>query len=409
MAKKKIIVEPSDTLFKLPDPLGAQLDGLVKRVQKKNIDIIDLGKINIQFPESLKSHLEINKSEIWGDTQKLTIFEENLKGKIAKWLKTDYGIKLDPSSEMLLTTGNTPGMFMSFMSITDSSSEVLIPEPSFSLYRSCAIASGAKIETYRVLEINDFLPNLETIKSKLTPETKAMVVNYPHNPTSKGVDLKFYDKLSVFAKKHNLILLVDSVYLMHGGDGFSHPMYLQSTHGKATGLELITFSFLFNLPAFKIGVALGHKDFISPLAKFRSTFNMIPSVFDLEIADRLLDKKDEVYQFFADKFSENREFVYNALDKLGWEYLPSNFAPFVWIKLPNRRRVALNFCRMLLKRTGVILLPGSFFGEEGEGFIRLALGQPTELLEEAFKRINTFSKIYKVPKRMKAVRKTNVR
>jgi len=407
MAYKKIIVEPSETMFKLDEPLGSQFQGLAKRVEKRNIGVIDLGRINIAFPDKLKSLLKIENSQIWGDSENQAEFELKLQTKIAAWLKSDYEIDIDPEKEMLLTTGNTPGMFMAFMSILDRHSKVIIPEPSFSLYKSCAMACGAAVDTYLVSEITDFMPNLEKIKSTLDQKTKAIVVNYPHNPTSKGVDLKFYNKLSNFARKHNVIVLADSVYLMHGDNGFSHPLYLQSENGKATGLELITFSFLFNLPAFKIGIALGHRDFISPLRKFRAAFNFIPSVFDIEIADCLMSERETIYNYFADKFAHNRQIVYEELDKLGWEYLSSNYAPFVWIKLPNRRRVAINFCRMLLKRTGVLLLPGSFFGEEGEGFIRLALGQPTETLIEAFKRINNFNKIYKVPKRIKSRKKSD--
>ena len=402
MAYKKIIVEPSETMFKLDEPLGSQFQGLVKRVERRNIGVIDLGRINISFPDKLKPLLKIENSHIWGDAANQAEFELKLQAKIANWLASDYEIDIDPAKEMLLTTGNTPGMFMAFMSILDRNSRVIIPEPAFSLYKSCAMASGAEVGTYLVSEITDFMPNLEKIKSMLDQKTKAIVVNYPHNPTSKGVDLKFYNRLSNFARKHNVIVLADSVYLMHGDEGFSHPLYLQSEHGKATGLELITFSFLFNLPAFKIGIALGHRDFISPLRKFRAAFNFIPSVFDIEIADRLMSEREEIHSYFADKFAHNRQLVHEELEKLGWEYLNSNYAPFVWIKLPHRRRVAINFCRMLLKRTGVILLPGSFFGEEGEGFIRLALGQKTETLVEAFKRINNFTKIYKVPKRMKS-------
>jgi LL-diaminopimelate aminotransferase len=405
--KKKVIVEPSETLFKLPEPLGAQFMGLSRRVEKRNIKIIDLGKISIDFPDKLKSLLRIDQSEIWGDAPRLADFELRLKKKIAEWIKNDYDISLDPAHEMLLTTGNTPGSFMTIMSLLDKNSRIFIPEPGYSLYRACALTAGAEIETYTVSELTDFQPNLEKIRSRMGQNTRAIVVNYPHNPTSKGVDLKTYDRLSEFASKNNIIVIADSVYLLHGGDGFSHPMYLQSNHGKATGIELITFSFLFNLPAFKIGVALGHRDFISPLRKFRMTFNQIPSVFDMEIADKLLDNREEVQNFFSQRFAENRKLVYDSLDKLGWEYLPSSYAPFVWIKLPHRRRVALTFCRMLLKRTGVIMLPGSFFGEEGEGYIRLALGQSSEKIEEAFKRIENYSKIYKVPKKMKSKRRAD--
>lgn len=407
MTYKKIIVEPSETMFKLDEPLGSQFLGLVKRVEKRNIGVIDLGRINISFPDELKSLLKVENSLIWGNSENQAQFELRLQTKIADWLKNDYEIDFDPEKEMLLTTGNTPGMFMAFMSFLDRNSKVIIPEPSFSLYKSCALTCGAETDTYLVSEITDFTPNLEKIKSTIDQKTKAIVVNYPHNPTSKGVDLKFYNKLSNFARKHNIIVMADSVYLMHGESGFSHPLYMQSMHGKATGLELITFSFLFNLPAFKVGIALGHRDFISPLRKFRAAFNLIPSVFDIEIADRLMTEREKIYHYFADKFARNRQFVYEELDKLGWEYLSSNYAPFVWIKLPHRRRVAINFCRMLLKRTGVLLLPGSFFGEEGEGFIRLALGQPDNTLIEAFKRINNFNKIYKVPRRMKSRKKSD--
>ncbi len=406
-AKKKTIVEPSETLFKMPEPLGAQLAGLARRVEKRNIGIIDLGKLQITFPDDLKKHLQINRTDIWGDANRLGQFELSLKRKIAAWLKTDYDVSVDPEFEMLLTTGNTPGMFTAFMSFLDQNSQVFIPEPSYSLYRSCALAADAEPIVYNISEVTDFQPNLEKIRTQITQSTRAMVVNYPHNPTSRGVDLKFYNRLSEFARRHNLIILADSVYLMHGGDGFSHPMYLQSDYGKMTGIEMITFSFLFNLPAFKIGVALGHRDFISPLAKFRHLFNLIPSVFDIEIADRLMDHREDLQGYFADKFAEDRQFVYEALDNLGWEYLKSNYAPFVWIKLPHRRKASLNFCRMLLKRTGVIILPGVFFGDEGEGFVRLALGQPSGKLKEAFERINNYSKFYKVPRRIKRKRKSD--
>jgi LL-diaminopimelate aminotransferase len=408
MAGRKIIVEPSDTVFQLPEPLGGQFDGLKRKVRRRNIDIIDLGKIDIRFPESLKGLIKVDNSRVWGNKLELNRYEQELKNLIAEWLKEDYQVSFDPEREMLLTTGNTPGLFTAFMSLLGRGDKIMIPEPAFSLYRSCARTSGAEAETYSVSEITNFLPNLEKIKTAFSPKNRvrALLINYPHNPTARGVDLKFYNRLSEFALKNNLIIFADSVYLVHGSAGFSHPMYLQSTNGLATGLEFITFSFIFNLPDFKIGVALGHRDFISPLARFRSSFNLVPSMFDMEIAMRLLKERGQVFQTFADLYSNRRELVYAELDRLGWEYLPSGYAPFVWIKLPHRRRVSMTFCRMLLKRTGVVLLPGTFFGEEGEGFARISLGQSEEDIKTAFERINNYSKVYKAPKKIKPRRKS---
>ncbi|MCK4656122.1 MAG: aminotransferase class I/II-fold pyridoxal phosphate-dependent enzyme, partial [candidate division Zixibacteria bacterium] len=137
----------------------------------------------------------------------------------------------------------------------------------------------------------------------------------------------------------------------------------------------------------------GCKEFLSPLGKVFRSFNSRPSGYDLQIAERLLDEWDKTADSVAATLGENRHRFEKGIRSLGWELQPSHASPFIWIKLP-RRRLSLNFCRMLLKRTGVVTLPGISFGEKGEGFMRISLAVKPESIDAAVSRIMEHSKFY---------------
>jgi LL-diaminopimelate aminotransferase len=162
---------------------------------------------------------------------------------------------------------------------------------------------------------------------------------------------------------------------------------------KYKTVELFTFSFMFNLPLLKLGFAVGCREFLSPIDKLFRTYNSRPSGYDLQVADSLTDKWDDISESVALSLGENRRKFETGIRPLRWELQPSHSSPFVWVRIP-RRRLSLNFCRMLLKRTGVATLPGSSFGEKGEGFMRISLAVRPEEIEKAVSRIMEHSKFY---------------
>ncbi len=387
----KVIVEPSEEVQQLPSPHGAELDSIRRRLQARGKTVYDIGRIAPPVPERVTEILRnvdparpVTRIESEG-------IERQLREKIAAWVSARFGVILDPEREILLTTGNTPGVFFAFQAFCNPGDTSILPDPAFSLYRSSAIAVGSSVQTYEVSPRTDFLPNLEIIRAASNRSCKILLVNYPHNPTSTSASENFYDKLVRFAKKKNTLVLSDAVYNTHVWDRHPHPAIIAIPKAKHSCVELFTFSFMYNLPLLKLGFAVGCREFLTPLTKLMSSFNSRPSGFDLQIGDTLMDYCDDICGSVARTLGENRSTLEPTLKRLGWDAQPSHASPFVWVKTP-RRRLSLNFCRTLLKRSGVLVLPGSSFGEIGEGYIRLSLATEPETLRAASERLLEYSK-----------------
>jgi aspartate/methionine/tyrosine aminotransferase len=190
-----------------------------------------------------------------------------------------------------------------------------------------------------------------------------------------------------------VLILSDAVYSTQVWERHAHPVMIGLPKAKFKTVELFTFSFMFGLPLLKLGFAVGCREFLSPLGKVLQSFNSRPSGYDLQIAEVLATEWDKIADSIAASLGENRHRFEDGIRPLGWELQPSHASPFVWIKLP-RRRLSLNFCRMLLKRTGVLALPGVSFGEKGEGFMRISLAVDPEAIDAAVGRIMEHSKFY---------------
>jgi aspartate/methionine/tyrosine aminotransferase len=393
MPLKKVIVEPSEMVMKLPTPAGSEFDGIRRRLAARDVNVADLGTIAPPLLPVVDQILSKSDYKVHISGAEAKAVEVKLKEKIADWIHTRFEITLDPRTEVLLTTGNTPGTYYAFQAFVDPGQRVFLPDPAFSLYRSSALAAGAEVSTYELSPRTDFLPNLDKLRVSGSVDSKLMLINYPHNPTSSVADESFYEKLLRFAQKNNLLILSDAVYNTHVWQRHSHPAMVSLPKAKFKTVELFTFSFMFDFPMLKLGFAVGCKEFLIPLAKMFESFNSKPSGADLQIANILMDRCDDIVGASATSLGEKRKRLEDGVSELKWEIQPSHASPFVWIKLPMRR-LSLNFCRMLAKRTGVITLPGISFGEKGEGFMRISVAVKPETIDAAVSRIMEHSKFY---------------
>lgn len=390
---KKIVLEPSEVVLKLPSPIGSEFDGIRKRLAARKVEVVDVGRIAPPVPPIVADLMARADPARSVDRNEAHLIEFRLKERISDWIYSRFETKLDPGKEIILTTGNTPSTFYAFQSFVNPGDRVFLPDPSFSLYRSSAVAVGADIDTYELSPRTDYVPNLDKLKHAGSKASKLMLINYPHNPTSAAADDSLYERILGFAQRHNLLVLSDAVYCTHAWERHSHPAMIGLPKAKFKTIELFTFSFMFNLPLLKLGFAVGCREFLSPLGKMLQSFNSRPSGYDLQIADILTDSWDEITDSVASSLGENRRRLESGIKSLGWELQPSHASPFVWIRIP-RRRLSLNFCRMLLKRTGVATLPGISFGEKGEGFMRISLAVNPGDIEKAVTRIMEHSKFY---------------
>jgi LL-diaminopimelate aminotransferase len=389
----KTIVEPSDRIMRLPASLGSEFSGIKRRLSARGVNLIDLGTLSPSVPPIVSEFLMRRDPPRPLSRLEADSVEKRLKEKISEWILSRFDVRFEPDREIMMTTGNTPAVFCCFQAFLGQGDRAYIPDPSYLLYRSAALAAGAEVVTYELSPRTDFLPNLEKLRATGSRSSKVLLVNYPHNPTSSVADEVFYERLVKFARKNNLLVLSDAVYNTHVWGRHAHPALAATPGAKFSSVELFTFSFMFNFPMLKLGFAVGCAEFLSPIGKLLHGFNIRPSGYDLQAADILMDSCEEIVGSVAGSLGENRQRFESYIAPLGWELQPSHATPFVWIKLP-RRRLSLNFSRMLLKRTGVLVLPGISFGEMGEGFMRLSISKPPDVLDAAVSRIREHSKIY---------------
>ncbi|MBU1320166.1 MAG: aminotransferase class I/II-fold pyridoxal phosphate-dependent enzyme [candidate division Zixibacteria bacterium] len=393
MPLKKVMIEPSEMVMKLPTSVGSEFDGIRRRLAARDISVVDLGGIAPPLLPIVDDILSQSDLPVHIDGAKAKAVETALKEKISDWIHSKFEVRLDPKTEIMLTTGNTPATFYALQAFVDPGQRVYLPDPAFSLYRSSALAAGAEVTTYELTPRTDFLPNLDKLRSSGSDDSKLMLINYPHNPTSTMADESFYEKLLRFAQKNNLLILSDAVYNTHVWERHAHPAMISLPKAKFKTIELFTFSFMFDFPMLKLGFAVGCKEFLSPLRKMFESFNSRPSGADLQIANALMDRCDDIIEASATALGEKRKRLEDGISELKWEIQPSHATPFLWIKLPLRR-LSLNFCRMLLKRTGVVTLPGISFGEKGEGFMRISVAVRPDTIDSAVTRIMEHSKFY---------------
>ncbi len=393
MPFKKIIIESSDVVGQLPAPIGSEFNGIRKRLSQRGIEVIDLGKIAPPVPGIVTKLTRGIDSFKPIDSATAKSIGSRLREKIAAWMQSRFDVNLNPDKEILLTTGNTPGVYYVFQAFVNKGDRVFLPDPSYSLYKSSAQSAGAEIRTYELSPRTDFLPNLDMIGGAGGELSKVLLINYPHNPTSAVADEVFYGRLIRFAKKNNILIISDAVYNTHTWQRHTHPSLVALPGARFAAIEFFTFSFIFNLPMLKLGFAVGCKEFISPLRKMLESFNSRPSGYDLQVADLLMDHCDEITDSVSDFLADNRSRFEAAIRPRSWGIQAAHATPFAWIRLP-RRRLSLNFCRMLLKRTGVMTLPGTACGENGEGYMRISLAAEPSKINEATNRIMDHSKFY---------------
>jgi aspartate/methionine/tyrosine aminotransferase len=147
---KKIVLEPSDVVLRLPSPMGSEFDGIRKRLTAKNVEVIDLGRIAPPVPQTVTDLLARSEPPRPIDRVEALKIETRLKERISDWMHSRFEVRLEPKTEILLTTGNTPGIFFAFQSFVNPGERVFLPDPSFSLYRSSAAAVGADVQTYEL-------------------------------------------------------------------------------------------------------------------------------------------------------------------------------------------------------------------------------------------------------------------
>ncbi|MEL3961124.1 aminotransferase class I/II-fold pyridoxal phosphate-dependent enzyme [Lysinibacillus endophyticus] len=384
-------IVPSKKMSLFEPAMFGQLKKFAKEQQAKGMELIDLSLGSPDLPphEMLRNHLsEQSKLETsYGYT--LTGIKE-FNEAVSRYYKRCNQVELDPETEVLLTIGSQEGLVHLPSAFCDPEDIVLTTNPGYVAYDAGIKFAGAK-SFFIPLDIeNGYLPDLKAIPEDVAEKAKLLILNMPGNPVPMEPSIEYFTEVIAFAKKYNILVVHDAAYseFYFTGDG---PISFLATPGaKEVGIEINSLSKSFSLAGARVAYIVGNPEMISIMKQLKSNLDF--GIFEpiQSTAALALDHAEEITAPLRKTFAERHKTLMNGLKQLGWEVAPSNGGMFVWAKYPYSLD-SVSFAFKLIEQTGVMTVPGTTFGSDGEGYVRLALVQPVDVLEKALERLKNLS------------------
>lgn len=309
-----------------------------------------------------------------------------LRQAIAGFYNAHYKVDLDPTTEILPLLGSKEGVMYISMAFLNAGDTVLIPNPGYPAYKTAAEMMGAKVVFYDLTEENGWTPQFDKIDAQVLADAKIMWVNYPNMPTGKKANQGILEGISKFAKEHNVLVINDNPYSFILN---SNPMSLLSVDGSLENcLELNSMSKAFNMAGWRVGMVSGRKEYIDAILRVKSNVDsgMFRPVQDAAI--KALQLPVTWFESVNKEYSERRILAEEILDTLGCAHDPEQSGMFIWSKIPNGRQ-SEEFVDEILHKHDVFITPGTVFGSNGEGYLRISLCSTPEVFKTVLGRLET--------------------
>ena len=306
------------------------------------------------------------------------------RDEISNFYNSYFDVQLDSEHEIIPLIGSKEGVFHISMSFLEKNDKVLVPNPGYPTYSSISNLLGNDIIYYDLTEKNNWLPNIEELNNLDLSDVKIMWINYPHMPTGSNATISFFEELINFAKTNNILLINDNPYSFILND---NPISLMNVNGAMeVCIELNSLSKSFNMAGWRLGFAVGNKSFISNILKVKSNIDS-GMFYPLQIgAISALNQSKDWFTSLNNIYSERRILVWDLADKLGCTYSKNTSGMFVWAKISQDIN-SIDYIDNLLTKYGIFVAPGSIFGSNGEGYIRISLCSSKKNIIKAIERL----------------------
>ena len=336
----------------------------------------------ITVSRAMESALEQNNIHGYQSYQGLPEF----RNAISNFYNKYYNVTVNSENEILPLMGSKEGIMHISMAFLNAGDQVLIPNPGYPTYTSVTKLLESEPIFYDLNDDNGWFPDLEQLEKYDLSKVKLMWINYPHMPTGKNATSELYIDLIAFAKKNDILLINDNPYSFILNDT---PQSILSIDGaKEVALELNSLSKTFNMAGWRVGMLLGSVENINSVLKVKS--NMDSGMFYgiQQGAIAALQSDQSWFNSLNSIYKKRRNIAWKIADALGCTYDENSSGLFVWAKLPIGL-TAEQTADDLLYTYDVFLAPGTIFGSNGEGYIRLSLCVTEEILQEVLQRILT--------------------
>ncbi len=309
--------------------------------------------------------------------------EPILRKAFADWYARWYGVELDYRSEVYPLIGSKEGIMHICMTFLNPGDKVLVPDPGYPTYSAAVRLSGGVMVPYALNKQTDFYPDFEAIERAGLDGVKIMLVNYPNMPTGQVPTRELFERIVDFGARHNILIVHDNPYsFIRNAEA---PMSIFAVEGaRDVALEMNSLAKGHSMAGWRVGMVAGRAEWIRAILSFKS--NMDTGMFypiqaaaetALSLGREWFDELNAIY------YRRERQ-AYALLDALGCRYRPRQAGLFVWAELPEGYEGdSFSFSDEVLEQCDVFLTPGGIFGSEGNGYVRITLCCPEELLKRA--------------------------
>ncbi len=389
---EKNVVRYSERMGHLPPYLFGMINKMKMEKRRKGLDVIDLGMGNPVDPAPDKVTEMLCKVANDPKSHRYPVAGgiKHLKQELALMYDRDYGVTLDPQSEVITTIGSKEGVSHLSLALVGPGDTVMVPTPAFPIHIYAAIIAGANVMRFPMSSDEMMLKQIADLCESMYPTPKMLMLNYPHNPTGQVTTVDFFKEVVKLAKKYRFMVIQDFAYSRITYDGYKAPSIFEVPDAKDVAVEFGSFSKSYNMAGWRMGYCVGNPDMIKGLEKIKGYYDygiftaiQAAGIVALRECEDNITEQVEVYK-------KRRDTMCEVLERMDWEVDPPKAGMFVWVKIPDRFKNSndsMAFAMELMEKANVAVAPGAGFSKEGEGYLRLALVENEERIRQALRQI----------------------
>ena len=372
--------EPFPRIKRLPPYVFSIVSELKARARARGEDIVDFGMGNPDRPPPRHIVDKLVEVAQRSDTHRYSMSRgiPRLRRAICEWYRRRYGVELDPESEAIVTIGSKEGLAHLALATVEPGDAVLVPNPAYPIHPYGFVIAGADIRHIPLApatEEEEFFAEVERAIKDSWPRPKILLLNFPANPTTRCVELGFFERAVALAREHGIWIIHDFAYAELTFDGYVAPSILQVPGAKEVAVEFYSLSKSYNMPGWRVGFMCGNPELVGALARIKSylDYGMFTPIQVAAIT--ALEGPQECVAEIRETYRRRRDVLCEGLRSFGWEVEKPRGTMFVWAPIPEPYRAmgSLEFSKRLLTEAKVAVSPGVGFGEYGEGYVRFSL------------------------------------
>jgi LL-diaminopimelate aminotransferase len=382
-------MKAANRLDNLPAYVFASLGERLKELAAQGRDVIrlDIGSPDLPPPDAITDALYRSAQKPSNHGYGGYYGTPELRRAMASYYEQRFGVSLDPGKEVVPLIGSKEGIANVALAFVDPGDTVLVPDPGYPTYSMGTLLAGGDPYFFPLSAEKGFLPNLEAIPSDVAAAARILWLNYPNNPTGAIASLAVLEEVVAFAGRHDLLICHDNPYCDVTFDGYRAPSLLQIPGARDVTLEFNSLSKTYNMAGWRVGMAVGNAQAVAALARVKTNIDsgMFLAIQDASVLaltgdQAWLEERNEIYR-------QRRDMILETLPRLGMQAETPQASLYIWARV-SQGYTSASFAERVLDEAAVSITPGTAFGAQGEGYVRISLGMGTERIREALERLN---------------------